>query len=99
MKKFDYYCYVAFKVTLILGCLLLFLNIMFIDTYSFIAYLSSSDRLKKLTTSNERLMTQNSQLELEIEKLKNDPLHIESIARKNYSMVKQGETVYIFRNN
>ncbi|MCL2063741.1 MAG: septum formation initiator family protein [Candidatus Cloacimonetes bacterium] len=93
------YLHNAGKIACVLTCLWFFLNILFFDTYSFFVYFSSSERLKKLSESNESLLNQNNQLEIEIERLKNDPLFIERIARHNYTMVKEGETVYIFRKN
>ena len=96
---FKNYLGSAGKLACILICLYFFLNILFFDTYSFIVFFTSNNRLKKLTVSNERIISQNNQLEMEIEKLKNDQLYIESIARKHFTMVREGETVYVFRRN
>jgi cell division protein FtsB len=59
-------------------------------------YLASKKQLQTLTSSNEKIENTNDLLETENDKLRNDDLHIESIARKDYKMVKEGETVYIF---
>ena len=85
------------KVSCALVCLYIIFNILFFDTYSLYSYLHQKNELYKLTETNEKLMTNNSELETEIDKLKNDPFHIETIARKYYSMIKRGETVFLFR--
>ena len=72
---------------------------LFLDTYSLTVFYQQKNELKRLRSINENLLADNKQLEEEIYKLKNDPLFIESLARKNYSMVKKGETVYVFKQN
>ena len=98
-KNSDYKKYIirTIRVVSLLLCMYLFLNILFFDTYSIAAYLSQKNRLERMKTSNAKLIEHNSQLEIEIEKLRNDSNYIESIARRNFTMVKPGETIFIFR--
>ena len=85
------------KVSCVVLCVYFVLNILFLDTYSLTVYYQQKNELKRLNHINENLVKENKQLETEIDQLKNDPLHIESLARRNYSMVKKGETVYVFK--
>ena len=85
------------KILCVTLCVYYVLNILFIDTYSLSVYFQQKNELNRLRNLNENLVTDNKQLAEEIEKLKNDPHYIESLARRNYSMVKKGETVYVFK--
>jgi len=87
------------KIVSILLCVYFFLNIMFIDTYSIATYFFQKNRLERMKTSNDRIIDHNKQLEIEIEKLRHDSSYIESLARRNYTMVKPGETVFIFKQD
>ncbi len=49
-------------------------------------------RHELVTGQNRRL-----QLAQEVYRLKNDPQFIEKIARENYNMGKQGETIYLIK--
>jgi cell division protein FtsB len=40
------------------------------------------------------VLREKEQLETEVERLKNDSLYIEEIARKEYGMIREGEEVY-----
>ena len=91
MVKYAKYFFIA-------ACIYFLLNIFFFDTYSLSEYKRSQARLKKLEQHNEQLAKTNLQLQSEINRLKNDPFFIETIARRDYRMVKKGETVYIFSN-
>lgn len=48
------------------------------------------DRIK---AHNQRLTQENLTLSVEIDRLKNDPHYIESVARKEYGMIGQNEIV------
>jgi len=96
-KDFNKYLTILVRVVSIVFCVYFFLNIVFIDTYSAMSYLSQKNNLNRTKASNDRIAEQNRQLEIEIERLRTDPLYIESIARRNFTMVKEGETVFIFR--
>ena len=98
-KFLKYYLANAAIIACIVVCVYFFLNMLFSNTYSFLAFHRTNDKLKNLIISNENITLQNTLLEIEIDKLKNDPFYIEKIARRQFSMVKPGETVYIFRNN
>ena len=83
------------------ACLGLFcyivLNIFFFHNYSIRVFFKSKSDYEKLIVSHEQIKETNLKLENEIEKLKNDPFYIESIARRDYKMVKKGEIVYNFK--
>ena len=96
-KNAKRYIISSVKILCIVICVYYFLNILFLDNFSIISYFAKKDNLNKLQASHENISRQNKQLEIEIEKLKKDPNYIESIARKNYTMVKTGELIYIFR--
>jgi len=85
------------KVSTIVLCVYFLLNIFFLDTFSVASYFSQKKELSRLTVSNRNIAEQNRQLEHEIDLLRNDPFYIESVARRNFSMVKEGETIFIFR--
>jgi cell division protein FtsB len=77
-------------VLVLLFCLLLF--IMFSD--------SGLADLFKLRSEKDRLLQENARLKREnltlyrtIERLKNDPEYIESIARKELGMIQEGEVI------
>jgi cell division protein FtsB len=96
-KKLSNYLPTVIRIVCIIFCVYFVLNILFFDTYSLAEYLAQKSELKRLDSANDKLLEMNKQSETEIDKLQNDPFYIEGIARKNYSMVKRGETVYIFR--
>jgi cell division protein FtsB len=58
--------------------------------------LTSQQKLAKMTESNNRLNDTIQELQTEVDKLKNDNFYIETIARRDYKMVKKDEIVYIF---
>jgi len=95
--NFKKYFRLSIKIVCILLCVFFFLNIMFIDTYSIATYFFQRNRLDRMKTSNERIAEHNRLLEAEIERLRHDSSYIESLARRNYTMVKPGETVFIFK--
>ena len=87
----------SIKVLCVTLCVYYVFNILFLDTYSLSVYFQQKNELNRLRNANDNLVLDNKQLQEEIEKLKNDPHYIESLARRNYSMVKKGETVYVFK--
>jgi len=86
----------AIKVVCVIICLFFILNIFFLDAYSLKTYKQVKKDLNKKTTSNAKISATITELEKDIDRLKNDPFYIESIARRDYKMVKKGEIVYIF---
>jgi cell division protein FtsB len=85
------------RILCVLICIYLFLNILFFDNYSALSVIAQRSNLDQLITNTETIQQQNAHLEEEIDRLQNDDHYIESIARKYYSMVRSGETVYVFR--
>jgi cell division protein FtsB len=75
---------------LLLFSLLLF--IMFSDSGLADFFKLKSDR-DRLLQENERLKQENLSLYRTIERLKNDPEYIESIARKELGMIKKDEVI------
>lgn len=75
---------------LLLFSLLLF--IMFSDSGLADLFKLKSDR-DRLVQENERLKQENLSLYRTIERLKNDPEYIESIARKELGMIKKDEVI------
>lgn len=51
-------------------------------------------RLSQMKADNDGLATQNKELKKKILLLRSDPAYIESIARNELGMVKQGDVVY-----
>jgi cell division protein FtsB len=80
-------------------CAYYILNILFLDNYSLRVYLSSKNDLRQLAVLHDGIVETNIKLETEIQKLRTDAFHIESIARRDYRMVKKGETVFVFSRN
>ena len=50
--------------------------------------------LQTLYLDNERLIEENLNFSRRIDRLKNDPAYVESIARRELGMVKKGEIVF-----
>jgi len=86
------------KTFCVILCVYYVFNIFFFDNYSLRTYRQLKKELDQKTISNSNLAATNQGLEAEIDRLKNDAFYIETIARRDYKMVKKGETVYIFRN-
>lgn len=70
---------------------------LFIDTYSVWTRYQLSQQKGDLKDKTEELQTSTSELKENIEKLENDPDLLERIAREEYGMKKEGETVYKIR--
>jgi cell division protein FtsB len=78
--------------------------------FSMLLFILFSDKglsdLFKLRSERDRLMNQNVQLKKEndtlyrtIERLRNDPEYIESVARKELGMIKKDEVILKPKNN
>jgi cell division protein FtsB len=78
--------------------------------FSMLLFILFSDKglsdLFKLKSERDRLMNQNVQLKKEndtlyrtIERLRNDPEYIESVARKELGMIKKDEVILKPKNN
>jgi cell division protein FtsB len=57
----------------------------------------AQEELKKVQAENKRLGEENKALQEEIDRLQNDPDYLEEKARKDYRMLKENETLYIFK--
>lgn len=71
-----------------------FIWFMFIDTYSIWTRVELMQRKSELKAKTEKLEAETKILKQKIEDLKNDPALLERIAREEYGMKKEGETVY-----
>ncbi|MFC1876953.1 septum formation initiator family protein [Thermodesulfobacteriota bacterium] len=80
------------------------LSIVILMLFSLLVFIMFSDSgladLFKLKSEKDRLLQENARLKREnltmyrmIERLKNDPEYIESIARKELGMIKKGEVI------
>ncbi|HKL19730.1 MAG TPA: septum formation initiator family protein [Halalkalibaculum sp.] len=66
----------------------------FIDTYSLWTRYDLSQRKDDLKQKTEQLEAETARLKQQIKDLKNDPALLERIAREEYGMKKEGETIY-----
>ena len=66
----------------------------FIDTYSIWTRIELSQRKAELKAKKEQLKAETNLLKKKIESLRTDPFLLERIAREEYGMKKEGETVY-----
>ncbi len=82
----------------------IFLSVVILILFSLLLFIMFSDSgladLFKLRSEKDRLLQENARLKREnltmyrtIERLKNDPDYIESIARKELGMIKKGEVI------
>lgn len=69
--------------------------ITFFDTHSLFALMDLNRRESQILHEIERLDAEKQRLELEIDRLRNDPDLIERIAREEYGMKRPDETIYI----
>lgn len=61
-----------------------------------IRYYRLAHEVEQLETTNQTLRTSNQKLQEEINRLTNNPAHIEKIARENHGLLKTNEFVYVF---
>jgi len=80
---------------IILGCLVGGLLIVFGDK-GLVDYYELKGRLASLKSSNRATVRENGQLKEKILLLRSDLSYIETVARKELGMVKEGEIVYRF---
>lgn len=69
----------------------------FFDTYSLWTRYELSQRKQELQEKTEQLEAETAELEQKINDLRSDPALLERIAREEYGMRKEGETVYKIR--
>lgn len=80
-------------LALILGGFV-FIWFAFIDTYSLWTRIELNYRMNELQSKKEKLQEETHILKEKIDDLKTDPTLLERIAREEYGMKKEGETVY-----
>lgn len=66
----------------------------FIDTYSIWTRVELNQRKTELKEKKQQLKSETETLKKNIENLETDPFLLERIAREEYGMKKEGETVY-----
>lgn len=66
----------------------------FIDTYSLWTRYQLNQRYDNLKQKTEQLEADTKLLKQKIDNLNNDPALLERIAREEYGMKKEGETIY-----
>ncbi len=66
----------------------------FIDTYSLWTRYQLSEKKEELKEKTLKLEQETAELKQKIKDLKQDPALLERIAREEYGMKKEGETVY-----
>lgn len=57
---------------------------------------SQRRELQTLQAERDHLIQENNHLQAEIDKMKNDPAHLEEVARRNFGLLKPNERVYDF---
>ncbi len=77
--------------------LLVFLWIVFAPNRGILDMLRTQKKLEKVQAENRKLKEENKALRKEIDKLQDDPAYLEEKARKDYGMLKENETLYIFK--
>ncbi len=82
------------KICLVLGGVAL-LWVLFMPRYGLVSLWGQRSELKKLSNETAELAAQNEALEKEIQQIKNDPEHLEKIAREK-NFLKKNEQVYDF---
>ena len=64
--------------------------------YGALKYYGVANELDEILTQNEQLRETNNALRQEINKLKKDPVYLEEVARRQFSLIKKNEVIYEF---
>lgn len=64
-----------------------------------VSYMKKKTELKRAQSQAIQLQKANVKLQKEIDKLLNDPVYLEKIAREKYNLLKPNEKVYDFSKN
>ncbi len=80
------------KRVVILTAIILGLAVMFLPGITKLNELN--DRKETLQNRIRELEARNGELELEIKKMKEDPIYIEKVAREKFRAVREGEIIY-----
>ena len=84
--NFNYYVLTAIMAV--------FIMVLVLNDFGLITYFKLKNKHKVLDEELQRLLVQQNDLRLEINKLQTDQDYIEQIAREKFMMVKPGERVY-----
>lgn len=82
----------SFLVLILGGFMVIWFS--FIDTYSIWTRIELNQRKAELKEKKQQLKSETETLKNEIENLQTDPFLLERIAREEYGMKKEDETVY-----
>lgn len=82
----------SFLVLILGGFMVIWFS--FIDTYSLWTRIELNQRKAELQEKKQQLKSETETLKKKIENLQTDPFLLERIAREEYGMKKEGETVY-----
>lgn len=85
----------SFLMSVLVAFLLLWIG--FLDNYSLWNRYQLNREKADLEQKIEQLRQETNELEQVIESLRSDPAYLEKIAREEYGMRKEGETVYQIR--
>lgn len=72
---------------------------LFFDTHSFVTKLQLENQKQELIERTDEYRQKTAELEQKIEDLENNPELVEKIAREDYGMKKENETVYKIQRN
>jgi cell division protein FtsB len=84
-----------YKIVIVLVVLAL-LWVMLSPGSGLLAIWRKRSELKNLQQQNALLEEENTQLQKGIDKLQNDPAHLEEVARREYNLLKKNERVFEF---
>ena len=87
-KKINFNYYVLITITTV------FIMVLVLNDFGLITYFKLKNKHKTLDEELQRLLVQQNDLRLEINKIQTDQDYIEKIAREKFMMVKPGERVY-----
>ncbi len=83
---------------IILAVIVVGLLLLFLPGRSLMSYYRMRKQVSSLTLQNQRFEERNQELAAEIQRLRTDDAYLEKLARKKYGLLKDNETVYIFKS-
>lgn len=72
--------------------------LLFLPEVGLLSLFRQRGELKELRRETEQLLLTNQSIQKENERLQNDPLHLEDIARRDHKLLKPNEEVFDFSN-
>lgn len=81
------------------GAMLLLLLLVVFSDNGLVELNRQRSRHAELIRINERLAHENSQMHRAIERLQNDPVYIENVARQELGMIRSDEIVFKFKTD